>query len=407
MTRWQTLIASMVLVASFACERGTGQVQLPPPRVGVVRTLSATVAGEGRFVGTIQAVQRVELRSRIQGTLEEKYFVDGDRVTKGQKLFQIDPRSPRAALAETRAGLANSQANLQKAVADARRARNLYEANSISKAELDTALANERAAKAAVSASRAVVESASLDTQYTVITAPFDGRIGQTTVNVGNLVSPSMTTPLATVVKIDPIYVDFTISEREYLRSRPSATEDTPPDSLDVLVALELADGSIYEYAGQLVFLSPELDASTGTFTVRAIFPNPYSILRPGQFAKVILRSRQAKDKVLVPEDAVVTKQTGSTVFVVDGTTVEERLIQTGDRRGRLRIVESGLSGGEVIVAQGVHKVRDGATIEPKELPPVDLSSDPLAVAPPEVLPGDWYRDYLPRNLGPDASKER
>lgn len=401
MLRSVSRLVMLPLHALVACGGGSAdQIQLPPPVVGSVQVLSSTVAGEARFVGTLEAVQRAELRVRVQGTLEEKYFVDGDYVTAGQKLFQIDPRSPRAALAETQAGLANAQANLQKATADARRARNLYEANSISRAELDTALAAERAARAAVAASRAGVEGAALTTQYTVITAPFDGRIGETTVNVGNLVSPSTQKPLATVTKLDPIYVEFALSEREYLRARPQDSKRAPKNPLDVMVALELADGSLYEYRGKLVFISPELNPTTGTFTVRALFPNPYRILRPGQFAKVILRDTEVKQKMLVPEDAVVTKQAGHFVYVLDGDVATERKVERGDVRGSLRIIEAGLEPGETIIAQGVHKVRDGVTVAAKPMPALDLSSDPLSVAPPADYPGDWYQRYTPSSNG-------
>lgn len=403
----RTLGCAALAVSLVGCSGGRpDQVQLPPPKVGVVEALTATVAGEGRFVGTIEAVQRVELRVRVQGTIEEKFFIDGDDVKEGQKLFQIDPRSPQAVLAQGRAGLADAQAQLQKAQADARRARNLYESNAISRAELDTALAQERAARAGVAAGRAVVESASLDTQYAVIRAPFDGRIGETTVNVGNLVSPSTPTPLATVVKLDPIYVEFSLSERQYLRARPAGSDRAPLGPSDILVALQLADGSIYQYRGRLVFISPELNQTTGTFTVRALFPNPVHILRPGQFAKIILRGKEPTQKTLVPEEAIVTKQTGDFVYVVgsDGL-VEERAVTRGDARGSLRIVESGLESGERVVSKGVHKVRDGAKVDASDLPPLDLSSDPLSVAPPETYPGDWFQKYAPEleSLPPDA----
>ena len=248
-----------------------------------------------------------------------------------------------------------------------------------------------------MAAGRAVVESAALDTQYTLIRAPFDGQIGSTTVNVGNLVSPSTQMPLATVVKVDPIYVEFALSEREYLRARPEGAPRAPANQPDLLIALQLADGSIYEYRGRLVFISPELNQTTGTFTVRALFPNPYRVLRPGQFAKVILRGNDATTKTLVPEEAIVTKQTGDYVYVVgEDNVVEERAVDRGDARGALRVIESGLQGGERIVGKGVHKVRDGATVAPKELPPLDLSSDPLSVAPPEVYPGGWHEAYVP-----------
>jgi len=245
------------------------------------------------------------------------------------------------------------------------------------------------------------VEGAALDTQYTVITAPFDGQIGETTVNVGNLVSPSTPTPLATVVKLDPIYMEFSIGERDYLRARRSGTNQPIGRSQGLMVALQLVDGSIYEFQGRLVFLSPELDASTGTFLVRALFPNPHRVLRPGQFAKVILRRSRAERRVLVPEEAIVTKQAGTFVYVIVDGRAEERAVVRGDPRGSLRIIESGLDPGTSIVARGVHKVREGSPVDARELPALDLSSDPLSVAPPTMLSGDWYEPYLPEVRDP------
>lgn len=367
--------------------------------MGVVEVLSERVSEQASFVGQTEAVQRVELRVRVQGTIDRKFFVDGDRVDEGQKLFQIDPRSPMAALAQSKANLASSRAGSQKAKADARRARELYAVNAISKAELDTALASERASRAEVNAMSAAVKTAALDTQYTSITAPFAGRIGQTTVDVGNFVQPSTEKPLATLTRLDPIYVSFALDERQYLRAQARTG-----GKLD-MVALELADGTIYEYQGKVVFLSPEMDRSTGTFILRALFPNPHEILKPGLFAKLILRRGGKAKALLVPQDAVVIRQSGMYAYVVnDKNEVEERRIATGPTRGVLQVIEKGLEPGEKVVAVGVHKVRDGLVVKPRALEKISLKSDPLRAAPPKVMEGDWMAGFTPERFASDTA---
>ncbi len=373
-----------------------GQIELPPPVVGTVEVLSATVTGEAQFVGTVESVQTVELRSRIRGNILQRFFIDGEDVQADQLLFQVDPRSPQAVLAESRASLASAQAELRKARADAQRARALFEANSISKAELDTALAAENAARAAVSAAQAGVQGAVLDRTFTEIRAPFDGRIGKTTVNVGNLVDPSDATPMATVTRLDPIYVEFSVSEREYVRTQKLAKERSEAGRREeLMVALKMVDGTFYEFQGKLAFISPTIDPTTGTFTVRSVFPNPYKFLKPGMFGKVVIRSLVPSPALLVPQEAVVTKQAGRFVYSVDEDgTAQEHRVETGDPRGVLRVIEEGLEPGMQIISQGVHKVRDGAKVQVREGEPLSLASDPLVAAPPQTYPGQWYTEF-------------
>jgi membrane fusion protein (multidrug efflux system) len=391
LSRTQSANPWWLLLALPACSGGApNEVALPPPAVGVAEVLTAEVSGERRFVGTLSAVQRVELRARVQGTIESKFFIDGQDVREGQRLFQIDPRSPRAALAQARAGLADANAELVKATADARRSRDLFEASNISQAELEAAVARERTARAAVAANRAMVENAALTTEFTEIVAPFNGQVGAASVDVGSLVGPTASSPLTTVVRLDPIYAEFSIGERDYLRMQQiEKTERTPVD--DLMVALELADGTLYPLRGRLVFISPELDPGTGSFLIRGLFPNPARVLRPGQFAKVVIRSDRPEPRTLVPEEALVTRQEGEFVYVVDADdAAERRRVVPGDPRGSLRIIESGLEAGERVVALGVHKVREGSKVNVTKTVTLDLSSDPLSTAPPKHYPGDW-----------------
>jgi membrane fusion protein (multidrug efflux system) len=352
-----------------------------------------------RFVGQTKAVQRVELRVRVNGAIEQKFFVDGQMVEAGQKLFQVDPRMSGANVADARAALAKAEALRRKAVVDAERARALFARDAISRSDLDTAVANESSAAASVAAARAAVRSASLDKGYTTIYSPIDGRIGETTVDVGNLVNPQTNKPLATVTRLDPIYVEFALSEREYLETMPNLRAKGAQDMSKAepqLVALQLADGSIYPYRGRLVFISPEMDRTTGTFSLRALFPNPQRALRPGLFANLIVRSRANKPALLVPEEAIVTTQAGAFVYRLDQ---EERVrqveVEVGSKHGALKAIDKGLAEGDRVVALGVHKLRDELVVAPRELPKLDLSSDPLAVALPKEYQGDWLQGFV------------
>jgi len=387
-------------LACAACGGPAAKLELPPPAVGAVEVLAADLPERALFVGQTKAVQRVEVRVRVEGLVEHKRFRDGDRVEEGQLLFEIDARPYRAAVDRARADVVAARAQLERATADLRRTSELFERDAVSRSEYDLAKANAEVAKANVTVARAVLEGAQLDLGYTKVYSPLTGFAGDTTVDLGNLVSPGMQTPIVVVTRLDPIFVEFSADERLYLETRrrvretgggSSEAREAPP------VSLLLADGTPYTYQGELVFVSPEVNRETGTLQLRALFPNPDGILKPGLFARVVFRGERSVPRILVPQEALVRKQAGTFVFVLgESDVVEERRVETGDTLGELVVIAEGLAAGDRVVTQGVQKIRDGATVAPTELPALDLAADPLTEHPPMAWEGELA---LPQSL--------
>ena len=409
------VLLAVVLVLGAACAKPP-PVELPPPTVGVVEVLSTKLSDERQFVGRTTSPQRVKLVPQVDGTLHKLFFVDGQKVSRGDELFQIDARSPAAALAQAKAELSRAKVAVVDAEKVAEDNAELFANEVIGREELRHSEASLDAARAAARAHEAIVKSAALKRGFARVVAPFSGRIGQAEVDVGSYVGPG-TSHLAVLARTDPMYADFSLSERQFLRlpgikqrqaairaaangdesaSVPAEDDDTlERANSELLVALRLADGSIHPYQGRVQRVSVELDEETGTFPMRAIFPNTEGLLVPGMYSEVIFRTREQHDAILVPEVAVVHKQIGAVVFVVDDSGgVEQRPITTGNAVGTLVEVTEGLVAGEVVVSEGVHKCRDGLVVDAIEREPLSLESDPLSAALAEG-PDGWYERFL------------
>ena len=395
----------------FGCSQPV-TVELPPAKVGVVPVLSAEIAEEARFPGRTVAPQRVELRTQVEGSIRERFFTDGQRVSRGDRLVQIDARSPEAALAQAKADLARAQVNAAEAAKIAATNTTLFEQNVIGREELRESKTAADAARTLVRAQQAIVASAELTRGFATIVAPFDGRISEAKVDVGGLVTPGGEV-IAVLARLDPMYFDFALSEREFLglpgsaQRRARARAGQPPAEggrLDddmtavdeaLLVALELVDGSIHPYQGVLSRVSVELDAATGTYPMRAVFPNPEELLIPNLFGRVILRTRAKREAVLIPQEALVLEQVGTIVYVVgEAGELEQRRVTLGQRVGELVEIREGLARDETVVSRGVHKCRDGLRVEAESLAPLTLASDPLATEPASG-PEGWYARFL------------
>lgn len=406
------VIVIIAATSAIACTKPS-TVELPPPKVGVVPVLATAIADQGEFPGRTAAPQRVEIRAQIDGTIRERFFSDGQKVSRGEPLFKIDARSPEAALAQAKADLARARVNAADAAKIAATNQQLFEQEVIGREEYQQSKAEADAGKALVRAQQAIVDSAELNRGFATIVAPFDGRIGEAEIDVGGLVGPGGE-PLAVLARLHPMYVDFALSERELLRLpatkqlrediRSGAAPESPAklgkDNIDVvnervLVALELADGSIHPYQGMLSVVSVELDRATGTYPMRAVFPNSEELLIPGLFGHVIIRSRKAHEALLVPQAALVLEQAGVVVYVLgEHAVVAERRVKLGQRIGELVEITSGLAAGEVVVTRGVHKCRDGLVVDPEPLEPLTLASDPLAVEPAPG-PEGWFERFM------------
>jgi membrane fusion protein, multidrug efflux system len=324
-----------------------------------------TVPIYGEYVGQTAAVNSVEIRSQVEGFLERIAFVEGSTVRKGQLLFQIDPREYQAAVLRAQAALDQSRAALAKAKRDVARYTPLVRQHAIPQEQLDTAEAEQDEATANVEAAQAQLAQAQLNLSYTTIYAPLTGRIGQAQMKVGALVQPGSSL-LDTIYSIDPMDVNFSISEATYLqfrkRERQGPLGHFPP------LQVVLADSSAYRYSGRIDMVSPQINPATGTLGMRAQFPNPDGFLRSGLFVRVRMIVNESADALLVPAQAVQEVQGVQSVLVVDGQNrVQFHTVTVGDAIDNMRIIESGLHAGERVIVQGLQKVQPGMPVKPEE----------------------------------------
>jgi membrane fusion protein (multidrug efflux system) len=347
-----------------ACGRGEEPPEEPPLVVHVVRAVRETVPISREYPGRTAAVNAVEVRARVRGTLEKALFREGADVQKGDLLFVIEQAPYRAALAEAEGALARARASAAKAERDWKRAEALFAQGVASAASHDAAKSALEEAQADVQTQDAAVERARLDLGYTELRAPIAGRVGRIQVDVGNLVGAGEETVLTTLVQLDPLYVYFNPPEQERLEviKGREAGHFVPRD--EIRVRLSLADGSDYPEPGRIDFVDNAVDPSAGTVTVRAVFPNPDPILLPGEYAEVhvVLGQREA---VLVPEKAVIEEQGSARVLVAgDDDVIASRNVDAdGSDRGR-RIILSGLEAGERVLVDNLQRARPGMTVE-------------------------------------------
>lgn len=361
-------VAALVLVAGCDGRSQTPPQQPPPPGVTVAPVTRAEINPVFEVVGQTEAVDEVDLRARVQGFLVERAFNEGDDVREGDLLFAIEKAPYEAALAVADASVDQALAAVARTKKDLERARILFSRGNVSEKSLDDAVAAERDAKAQLAAAEARQREARLNLGYTDIHAPTDGRIGRAAYSVGNLVGPDSDV-LASLVKLDPIYAVFNVSERLYLSYKQEAAA-TPaaangPEAAPV-PRLRLANNVDYPHAGKIAFVDNRVDPMTGTIAVRAIFPNPEKLLVPGIFVTVRLSEREPEPALLIPQAAVQEDQAGRFVLVAKpDNTAEVRRIETGERAGISWQVTSGLSEGELVIYEGIQKVRPGSPISP------------------------------------------
>ena len=411
-----SLAGATLLGATAGCERTTAKAAAPPPpEVVVAEVEQRPVAIEREFTARTEASPTVEIRARISGVLENMLFKEGSEVKKDQTLFVIQQAEYRAALETARAQLAKAQADLgrakdasvveraraqlaqrqadlEKARQDVARYRPLAEARAIPQQDLDTSLAAEKVAvaavdtfsaslkdtelnqrtqiqlaEAAVEAGKAAVIQADLNLGYTTVRSPITGIVGKVMVDRGNLVGKSEPTLLATVSAVDPIYVDFSISEADYLRLAPRVRLDPQgrPRGEQTPLSLVLGNEQSLAHKGHVSFVERAVDAKTGTIGVRAEFPNPDKVIRPGQFARVRGVVEQRPDAILVPQLALQEQQGAKVALVVEaGDKVALRPVTVDERIGDFYLVKSGLKPGERVIVEGIQKVRPGMQVK-------------------------------------------
>jgi membrane fusion protein (multidrug efflux system) len=311
------------------------------------------------WIGTTAGDVNAEIRPKVDGYLLRRVYQEGSFVRQGQLLFEIDPRQGQAALRQAEANLAQAEASLAKARRDVARYEPLAAQHAISQQELDNARSSQEAATASSGALRAAVEQARLNLAWTHVTAPISGIAGIAQAQVGNLVGPQSV--LAIVSKVDPIRVEFPMSEQEYLKLQ------NDPAMHDAALDLVLSDGSVYPHKGRITVAGRDISVKTGTITVIGLFPNPGNLLRPGQFAKVRAVTEVRRGAVLVPQRAVNELQGVYQIAVVGaGNKAEVRPVKMGARVGTQWIVEEGLAAGEQVVIEGFSRVKNGEPVAPR-----------------------------------------
>lgn len=360
----------------FLALAGPAGAQQEPPAVTVARPVVRDIVEDDEFVGRFQAVDQVDVRSRVSGYLDQVHFKDGALVSKGQLLFTIDRRPYQTTYDAARSQVAVASSALDFAKAQFERADELAKSGNLSISTLDDRRRDYLSAQAAHQGATAALQNAALDLEFTEIKAPLSGRIDRRLVSVGNLVQTDSTL-LTTIVSTDPIDFYFDIDERIYLayasdaRERGGVLQDGG-SRLDVKV--RIADRVETSFEGTLDFAENRIDSATGTMRTRARFANPDGVLQPGMFGRINVPGSLPYKGILVPDEALGSDQERRIVLVVDAAgTVAAKSVRTGPRIDGYRVIREGLSGDETIIVNGLMRVRPGMTVKPElvELPPV------------------------------------
>lgn len=372
-------LASRVLAVAYLCWGALGgaaqaqqQGQMPPPAVMVERIVAREITNPVRFSGRVEAIQAVDIRARVQGFVESVEFNGGESVDEGQLLFTIEPDGYEANLTAAQAQLASAEAAFREAERNLARNQELRESGTVAQAALDQVIAASEAAQANVQIAQAAVRQAELELGYTRIVSPISGQISRPIFTEGSLVGPDVGA-LARVVQLDPIRVVFAVTEGELVDLRQvQSNGGSGADPEQLVLSLELPNGTIYDQQGAFDFVAAEVDPSTGTVAVRATFPNPDALLIPNQFVTLIVREADPERRPVVPQTAVLQDRQGRFVYVLeDDGTVSQRRIETGAQVEGGWAVLSGLAAGEPVVVEGIQRLSDGMQVQPSEGQPV------------------------------------
>lgn len=353
------LIAMLTVVSP---ERAAHSQGAPPPAVTVKAVVNRPVTDTGAYIGRVVPIERVEVVARVPGFIEQRNFTEGQIVKKGELLFRIEQDTYKASVDQQAANLAKAKANEVNANLQLERNQALVKSQAVPQATIDQLAAAEQGAKADILQAQALLEQAQINLGYTEIRSPIDGKIGIAKFTVGNLVQPS-SGPIATIVSQDPIYVTFQPSEADVLAYKRWLAQ-TDRKNPHLTVHIRLPDGTIYPHPGLTNFLDVQVQPDTDTVTVRAQLPNSDGLLIPGGVVGVVVDRGTPVESLLVPQSAVLLDQAGHYVLVVDDAKkVEQRRVTTGIEQGRDIVITQGLKAGEIVIVEGVQKVRPGQVV--------------------------------------------
>jgi RND family efflux transporter MFP subunit len=356
-----------------ACSGDNAYVAPPPPKVTVAPPLKQPFTRYLEATGTTAAVNTADLVARVQGFIQQISYKDGDQVKEGTLLFTIEPEPYQLKLDQAKAAQAGAEASLKQLQAEFDRQSELVSRQAASKAALDNATGNRDGAKAKLLQAQADTKQAEINLGYTAVKAPFDGIVTARQVSVGQYVgSTTQPTVLATIIQIQPIYVNFSISEQDVLRIRERMGQrPATPEYLKTIpfeVGLQTETG--YPHKGHLDYAAPNVDQSTGTLMVRGIIENTDRALLPGLFTRVRVPSPRTETALFVPEASLGADQTGRYVLVVNkDNVVEQRKVETGPLVDTLRVIEKGLADDDRVVVAGVQRAVPGQKVDPQPEP--------------------------------------
>jgi len=362
------LVASLLMVGCGRKSAASAPSPGAPPEVGVVTVAPQQVTLTTELSGRIAPHLIAEVRPQVGGIVQQRLFTEGSDVKAGQVLYQIDPATYRAAFASAKAALARAEATLGSVRLKEERFRDLVKINAVSQQDYDDASAALKQAEADVEASRAAVESARINLDYTSVKAPISGRIGRSSVTTGALVTASQAEALATIQQLDPVYVDVTQSTADLLRLKQSLASGLlkKNGSAQAQVRLLLEDGTPYALPGVLKFSEVTVDQSTGSVTLRTLFPNPEQLLLPGMFVRTVLEEGVNEEAILVPQRGVTRNPAGNAMVMTVGAEakVEPRVIKVARTVGDNWMVSDGLKAGDRVILEGIQKARPGTTVK-------------------------------------------
>jgi membrane fusion protein, multidrug efflux system len=385
--RTRLMMLAVVAVLAACDKKAPVTAERPPVEVTVTKVAPRDAPVTYEYVGQTQSSHQVQIRARVAGFLDKRLYTEGSMVKSGQVLFQQDPKPFQAQLDAAKGALAEQQARLQTANDNLAQVKPLAALKALSQKELDDATGQQQAAAAAVQTASANVETAKLNLSYTRIASPVTGLSSFARVQDGAYVNAENSL-LTYVEQVDPVWVNFSISENEMLavRGEQKAGRLKLPPKGEYIVELVLADGSVFPQRGRVTFANADFDTQTGTFLLRATLPNPQGALRPGQFVRVRVLGAQRPDAVLVPQQSVLQGAKGHFVVLVDkdGKALL-RNVEVGPWLGNDWFINAGLQAGDVVVTDGMARLSPGAAVkivEPKSTSPAAPAAPAAAASP-------------------------
>jgi membrane fusion protein (multidrug efflux system) len=357
-------MAAAVAASVCGCKKAA-PAALPPPMVEVINITTTNAPTSVEFIGQLDSPQNVEIRARVEAFVDKVLFTEGTEVKEGDLLFKLDDKPFKERLSAAKGMLGEAKAALNKYEKDVARLTPLAQKRAIPQQDLDNAVAAVDVGKANVDSAEARVESATIDLGYCEVHAPISGLIGAKQVSMGDLVGKGAPTLLATMSTLDPIWFYCNVGEVVYLKAEAEARR-TGKQVADLPIALILGNGSTHPERGKFVFIDRAVDVKTGTLRVRAEFPNPLKVLRPGMFGRIKVDLGARPDSILVPERAVTELQGKTFVWVVGAEDkTSQRAVKVGEGVGGDVLILEGLKQGDRIVVEGLQKVRDGSQVKP------------------------------------------